>query len=633
MKKKIKNIFKPLIILISSFIFSFSLNLNTVFASNNTVYLVTQSEVTKNNTYYSYVYINADQNISSLNVEIYFDSSKISIGNTYNNISCSLYDSSINDGCLKYTYIFDGISEIGNQSLFYFYYFINSDAKLGDTYFDIVVSEAYDNALEVVELSGSRTSLKIIEQEQIKIYYVYGTSSINTSVKKEFTLDYSFSDYSIVSGAIQITYDKELFELIEVTQKEFLTSKLVDINTSIEGTINLSFLGTEYNYNRNILSVRFKTLKNVNDVLPIIFNANDLYDLNLNKIKCNEYQININIQYDLTYLEDLPSMSLVSELDKENNLVNLLVKLDASSSLGAGDFEIRFDNSQLTFKEYKKEFNPSFFNVNTKNASEGIIKYSIISLENIMNETNVINIVFDVSKSCYNQNFEFTITGSGLADSLTNSIKLNFINSSLVVERNHTSSEAVIENKVESTCTEEGSYEEVVYCKDCDHEISRTSKTIEALGHDYGDEWTIDKEADCCNEGLKSHHCSRCDSVSDETVIPKLEHEASEALIENRVEPTCTKEGSYEEVVYCKDCNHEISRTSKTIEALGHDYKDTVVPATEGSQGYTEHNCKVCGHSYNDNYVDYQKDQKGLIVIGAAVGGSILFFFIFKRKD
>ena len=48
-----------------------------------------------------------------------------------------------------------------------------------------------------------------------------------------------------------------------------------------------------------------------------------------------------------------------------------------------------------------------------------------------------------------------------------------------------TPSEAVIENKVDATCETEGSYDEVVYCAGCDKELSRESKSVEALGHSF----------------------------------------------------------------------------------------------------------------------------------------------------
>ncbi len=39
--------------------------------------------------------------------------------------------------------------------------------------------------------------------------------------------------------------------------------------------------------------------------------------------------------------------------------------------------------------------------------------------------------------------------------------------------------------EVPSTCTEDGSYDEVVYCTVCKEEISRVSKTIPPWAHDF----------------------------------------------------------------------------------------------------------------------------------------------------
>ena len=125
-----------------------------------------------------------------------------------------------------------------------------------------------------------------------------------------------------------------------------------------------------------------------------------------------------------------------------------------------------------------------------------------------------------------------------------------------VEKKGHISAEAVKEKVVEPTCTVEGSYDEVVYCKECGKELSRVTKTIDALGHTPG-----------------------------------------EAKRENVVEPSCMVDGRYEEVVYCSVCNDEISRVTKKIEATGHTPVDVAeVPATctkPGTAAGTK--CDACG--------------------------------------
>ena len=52
--------------------------------------------------------------------------------------------------------------------------------------------------------------------------------------------------------------------------------------------------------------------------------------------------------------------------------------------------------------------------------------------------------------------------------------------------------------------------------------FEEAQNALNAVGHDYSKEWTIDKEATYYEDGSKSHHCSRCDAKVDVTVIPRL---------------------------------------------------------------------------------------------------------------
>ena len=104
---------------------------------------------------------------------------------------------------------------------------------------------------------------------------------------------------------------------------------------------------------------------------------------------------------------------------------------------------------------------------------------------------------------------------------------------------------------VKPTCTEGG--EMIRSCSVCGAE---ETKTIDALGHDYSEQWTIDEEADCVNDGSKSHHCTRCKAKKDITSIP----------------------------------------------ATGHKYVETVVEPSYSNRGYTLYECSVCSYSYKDNY-------------------------------
>ena len=132
----------------------------------------------------------------------------------------------------------------------------------------------------------------------------------------------------------------------------------------------------------------------------------------------------------------------------------------------------------------------------------------------------------------------------------------------------HTAGEAVVENNVDPTCTEEGSYESVVYCSVCNVELSRTPVAVEALGHDEVAHEA--KDPTCTEIGWDAYEtCSRCDYT---TYVEKsaLGHTEGDVVVENNVDPTCEATGSFENVGYCSVCNEELSRTPVIVGALGH---------------------------------------------------------------
>ena len=138
------------------------------------------------------------------------------------------------------------------------------------------------------------------------------------------------------------------------------------------------------------------------------------------------------------------------------------------------------------------------------------------------------------------------------------------------------------------TCTEAG--EKTYTCTRCN---ATKTEAIEALGHAYSEEWTVDKEATCEEAGSKSHHCTRpgCDSKSDVTIIEALGHEWSEG--KETKAPTCTEAG--EKTYTCTRCS---ATKTEEVAALGHDYSDEWTvdkEATTTETGSKSHHCKVCG--------------------------------------
>lgn len=107
----------------------------------------------------------------------------------------------------------------------------------------------------------------------------------------------------------------------------------------------------------------------------------------------------------------------------------------------------------------------------------------------------------------------------------------------------------------------------------------------------------------CTKDGIYDNvvYCSVCDEeLSRDTIILfKTGHTDSDPVKENEVKATCTKNGSYDNVIYCSICNEELSRNNVTVLAKGtHNYKSVVTKPTCTNSGYTTYSCDGCGDTY-----------------------------------
>lgn len=74
------------------------------------------------------------------------------------------------------------------------------------------------------------------------------------------------------------------------------------------------------------------------------------------------------------------------------------------------------------------------------------------------------------------------------------------------------------ENRIDSTCTLAGSYDEVYTCTKCHTETNRINRTIPAKGHDMASYYTSNNDGTCIADGTKSKHCLRSGCAYSETI-------------------------------------------------------------------------------------------------------------------
>ena len=138
----------------------------------------------------------------------------------------------------------------------------------------------------------------------------------------------------------------------------------------------------------------------------------------------------------------------------------------------------------------------------------------------------------------------------------------------------------------EPTCTEEGS--KSIHCKGCDEVKDVTP--IPAKGHNFG-EWETVTSPTCTDSGSEKRVCSVCGFTETRNIDPNG-HEWEEDYTVDK-EPTCTVDGS--KSIHCKHC--DAVKDSTVIPALGHAWDGGVVikEATATQSGLIKYTCTRCG--------------------------------------
>ena len=183
----------------------------------------------------------------------------------------------------------------------------------------------------------------------------------------------------------------------------------------------------------------------------------------------------------------------------------------------------------------------------------------------------------------------------------------------------------------EATCTEAGS--KSIHCKICDAVKEDGIKEIPATGHMFSQKWTVDKEGSCTEAGSKSHHCLNegCSEKSDVTEIPATGHVF--AGWETVKSPDCTNQGSKQRV--CRTCSYT---ETKGIDAKGHTWEadyTTDKEATCIEAGSKSIHCSVCdaikdstaipmkAHDYESHIIPATVNDTGRIIEKCSACGYI----------
>ena len=296
---------------------------------------------------------------------------------------------------------------------------------------------------------------------------------------------------------------------------------------------------------------------------------------------------------------------------------NACIKLGTKSAAGGFTFTVPNDVTKVIIYVAKYKANTSKITVNgtsyTLSGSSNDGEYDAITVDTTATKTVTLTTVSGgyramVNTIVFNVVTQHVCTSDNQA-TCEEAARCLVCGEDVGTAKGHTNAAAVTENKVDATCSAEGSYDSVIYCSVCEAEISRETKTIDKLSHTESD-WIVDVQATETTEGSQHKECTVCHEILETEVIPTLSHECEyttevtaptcteqgyttytcsgcgdfyidnyvdakghtdgEPDVENEVAAGCANNGSYDLVVKCSECGDETSRETIIVDATGH---------------------------------------------------------------
>ena len=482
----------------------------------------------------------------------------------------------VEEGTVKVAYAFNKCSTTTMNFLNMEFIPLEKSTSSNISLSDVTIT---NEQLQECTFDGSyETSISTLDSQSDNLFTVNGPDSIDSQETFDVTIDLA-GNSGIAAMTASLEYDSDIFEIQSASFSDsILKNSFTNASTSNKGKVKFAFMSTDdIKADGQVIKLTFKAIKNENVSGKFQLVVDELTDSNATK--------------------------------QEYNIADLTTKVNKICIHNYIGPDFQWSDDYSTCKAvYTCEYN-----------SEHVIKVDC-DVETTRTEA-----------TCEEDgNITHTATGT------YNDQKITDVQKETIPAKGHVKGEVKIENATESTCEKGGSYDEVVYCTVCNKELSRTTvktealghkwndgkittqptcteegvktfqcmvcgktktEKVSALGHDWAEDFTVDKEATCEETGLKSIHCKRCDERKEITTIPAKGHVAGEKKIENATEAVCEAGGSYDEVVYCTVCNKELSRNTVKTEAKGHKWNEGKVTTepTCTEEGVKTFECTVCG--------------------------------------
>lgn len=470
---------------------------------------------------YAYLYLRADNfvNVAAIDIELYYDSSVMSVYYLSNNSFLSSASVSTNTntlGTIKISAMsLEGLTSTTNYDYMITVCFkIANDCPSGDYPVIVAVGHAYDNELNPANVSGINGVISVTQSNFDNQFPFYRSlSSTNVQQADVFTLqiyNYNYYEEKFASACFNVTYDSEILKIksIELANDLLNEGAVYSINSANPGMAIITYATTNSATSFNVLTISFEVIANTDTETKINVISSDIYNDDLMLYSPTAFNATVCVK-EKAIEPDYPDFKLQTENFVVGEPTDIYVVLEENAQVAAGDFVINYDKNMLTIDSVSADSNTlsnGALIVIDNNFSDGKIRFSYINQNGSFNSDTKLLKITATPKSAFLQHYIINAYGIDVCDINLNDVTLNYISNSGCI---------FYPTVVNPTCENMGY---TLYQCRCGQ--SFTDNAVPPLGHSF-DNWIVDKAETCGESGIKHQECSVCQAkINEGTIIP-----------------------------------------------------------------------------------------------------------------
>lgn len=384
-----------------------------------------------------YVRFEQMQNLSGLSFNIYYDSSVFT------------FHSHITETVLRNANVIVNFDEIGlirvsiislepinhTGNILRLNFSSSPQVSEGKYLLNLAVIEAYDVLLKPLTLVKMNGYITTVKQSSVTPKIFFSSPVQHQHFIMGDIISYSISAinlFELSAGNFLIYYDSNLLEVksvklgLDFNKPNVLSS----VNYFSSGGIDISFASLSPLSSKQVLTIDFEVIADVNEQTKIQFKPSNLYDSQLIALNHNELSNSFNLVRSNDDINHYPRIYVTDYQGDISSVFSVDVKIDENSNLAAGDFHITYDDSKLEVidiaigEDISENGGYIFYNLNY---SQDTISFSYINENGLELEQLFMTLSFKAKQLSESTYLDLAISGSNLVNNQFEPIRIDFV--------------------------------------------------------------------------------------------------------------------------------------------------------------------------------------------------------------